>query len=288
MRSARERERSATPAVPIDYKQLFAALTAHLPFGIGIWDRSLRFRFINNALASINGYPAQDHLGKPLHKMIGPIADQVAPAHEHVFATGEIFNQVHSEGLLPTRTEVGHWVETVFPLRDKFGKIAYVSGIIIEVTPLISLQKSMEHVAGALHHANSEPTPSPLPVAQNLDQVLRRSVSRLRALSDSFTPTLLANIAASLNTPLSQFTNPADTELSILPAVPRTDTSVPLSAREQQVLRLLALGKTNKEIAASFKLSIRTVETYRARLMLKLGLQSVAQLVRYAIRNHVI
>ena len=58
-----------------------------------------------------------------------------------------------------------------------------------------------------------------------------------------------------------------------------------LSAREQDVLRLVALGHTNKEIADQLSLSVKTIETYRARGMEKLGLHSRAALVRFALAN---
>jgi len=58
-----------------------------------------------------------------------------------------------------------------------------------------------------------------------------------------------------------------------------------LSEREKDVLRLVALGDTNREIAERLFLSVRTVETYRARLMEKLNLKSRGELVRYALRK---
>jgi len=57
----------------------------------------------------------------------------------------------------------------------------------------------------------------------------------------------------------------------------------PLSEREREVLRLLALGHTNQEIAKQLYISVRTAETHRAHIMQKLRLQSRAELVRYAI-----
>ncbi len=57
----------------------------------------------------------------------------------------------------------------------------------------------------------------------------------------------------------------------------------PLSEREHEVLRLLALGHTNQEIAGVLFLSVRTVETHRAHIMQKLRLTTRAELVRYAI-----
>ena len=56
-----------------------------------------------------------------------------------------------------------------------------------------------------------------------------------------------------------------------------------LSEREREVLRLLALGHTNQEIAKLLYISVRTAETHRAHIMQKLRLSSRAELVRYAL-----
>lgn len=57
----------------------------------------------------------------------------------------------------------------------------------------------------------------------------------------------------------------------------------PLSEREEEVLRLIAQGFTNKEIGAKIFLSVKTVETYKARSMEKLGLNSRADIIRFAV-----
>jgi DNA-binding NarL/FixJ family response regulator len=62
----------------------------------------------------------------------------------------------------------------------------------------------------------------------------------------------------------------------------------PLSDREREVLRLLALGHTNQELAAMLYISVRTAETHRAHIMQKLDLTSRADLVRYALDNGLI
>jgi two-component system response regulator NreC len=59
----------------------------------------------------------------------------------------------------------------------------------------------------------------------------------------------------------------------------------PLSDREREVLRLLALGHTNQEIASRLYVSVRTAETHRAHIMQKLRLQTRAELVRYALHH---
>lgn len=60
-------------------------------------------------------------------------------------------------------------------------------------------------------------------------------------------------------------------------------TGYDLSDREQDVLRRIALGYTNKEIAVQLSISVRTVETYKVRLMEKLNFHSRAEVVRYAL-----
>ena len=61
-----------------------------------------------------------------------------------------------------------------------------------------------------------------------------------------------------------------------------------LSAREREIVQLLAEGKTNKEVGDVLGISVRTAETHRASVLRKLSLDSVAGLVRYAVRNKII
>jgi DNA-binding NarL/FixJ family response regulator len=61
-----------------------------------------------------------------------------------------------------------------------------------------------------------------------------------------------------------------------------------LSKRECEVVRLLAEGNSSKEIATLLNIAVTTVETYRARIMMKLGVHSVVQLVRYAVENKLV
>jgi DNA-binding NarL/FixJ family response regulator len=69
------------------------------------------------------------------------------------------------------------------------------------------------------------------------------------------------------------------------PAGHRTPEGGDLSDREAEVVRLIAAGYSNKEIAIRLGLSVKTVETYKARSMEKLGLESRADLVRYALQR---
>ena len=61
-----------------------------------------------------------------------------------------------------------------------------------------------------------------------------------------------------------------------------------LSDREFQVLRMLASGRTVKQIADEIALSVKTVSTYRARILVKTGMRTTAELIRYALQAHLV
>ena len=69
---------------------------------------------------------------------------------------------------------------------------------------------------------------------------------------------------------------------------PRVRATRRLSPRQREIVQLLAEGKSNKEIADLLKISVKTAEAHRANIMLKLNIHSVADLVRYAVKNGII
>jgi DNA-binding NarL/FixJ family response regulator len=71
----------------------------------------------------------------------------------------------------------------------------------------------------------------------------------------------------------------------VLPAGKSAGKARALSARERQILRRIADGETTKQIALAFKVSTKTIETHRRRIMQKLGKHSVAELTKYAVRE---
>jgi DNA-binding NarL/FixJ family response regulator len=82
-----------------------------------------------------------------------------------------------------------------------------------------------------------------------------------------------------------------------LPAIPGSvvprdtidpDAQTNLSPRESEVLKLLANGKTNKEIAKLLRLSVRTIDAHRVQVMRKMGFKSLAELIRFALRSKLI
>jgi DNA-binding NarL/FixJ family response regulator len=71
----------------------------------------------------------------------------------------------------------------------------------------------------------------------------------------------------------------------VRPLIEREIPTAELSEREAEVVRLIALGYSNKEIAAQLKVSVKTIETYKTRSMEKLHIRSRVDIVRYAVRR---
>jgi DNA-binding NarL/FixJ family response regulator len=61
-----------------------------------------------------------------------------------------------------------------------------------------------------------------------------------------------------------------------------------ITGREREIVQLLAEGKHSKEVATTLDITVKTVETHRSNILRKLHFHSVTELVRYAVRNHII
>ena len=66
------------------------------------------------------------------------------------------------------------------------------------------------------------------------------------------------------------------------------DSATTLSVREREIVQLLAEGASNKDVARSLGISVKTAETHRANIMRKMGFASLSDLVKYAVRNKII
>jgi DNA-binding NarL/FixJ family response regulator len=106
----------------------------------------------------------------------------------------------------------------------------------------------------------------------------RDLVNAVRSLSER-RPFFTSKVAEMVLEGYRQRGAPVGTEISI---------GERLTSRERQILQLLAEGKSSKEVALALDISAKTAETHRANIMRKLDLHSLADLVRYAIRNRII
>jgi DNA-binding NarL/FixJ family response regulator len=91
-----------------------------------------------------------------------------------------------------------------------------------------------------------------------------------------------------LTTKISEIVLSGYLRKSAQPAVPQTGSAPRLTPREREILQLLAEGNSNKEVAAKLGISVKTAETHRSRVMAKLNLNSITDLVRYAVRNGIV
>jgi DNA-binding CsgD family transcriptional regulator len=281
---------------------LLRALFSSSTVGVAIFDREFRYRAINDALACMNGVPADAHLGKTLHAVLGDAATKVQPAFEHVFATGQPLCNFEVVAELPSRSAAGHWNESCFPIKDQAGRVQEVGVMVLELTKCKEIDSALLRLTDKLTRIISAWRADPVAL-DGLDSdsdftrlagacsvtLLESCLSETRAISKLLHAALHLTAAQPLDAHLVD-----DAALlaggsgqDFVHAGPAARVS-PLSAREREVAALLADGKTNKQIGSMLTISTRTVESHRARIMLKLDLHSVSELVRYAVRSHLI
>ncbi len=282
---------------------LLNALFKSSTVGVAICDRQLRFCAINGALASMNGVPAAFHLGKTIHAVLGSAAAKIQPAFERVFATGQPLANFEVTAELPARDAVGHWNESYFPIKDDSGRVQQVGVIVLELTKrneldaaLLRLANKLARITATLRSDASALQLSGATRGKSKD-AFARSVGLLEScLLDTRGISQLLHDARSLAAAQS----PRASKARQLEAQHGQDFAAAdqiekeveypslLSSREREVMALLATGQTNKQIGTKLVISTRTVESHRAKIMLKLDMHSISELVRYAVRTHLI
>ncbi len=290
---------AAGPLLPT----LFASSVA----GVAVLDLQMRFRAINGALAAMNGMPANRHFGRKVRSVLGGIAaPKVESAMDAVFQTGKPIS-LDLTAELPLRTGLGHWAESFFPIRDGKGRVTQVAAVVLETTEKRDLRKSLNHLVGSLLDIRAMLQAE----LQAELQFHERRIGSSKERSELFERTIeLAEQCISVTQSLCEVPRVhRSTDLSevrycdvkdLRPLANRStrdidsrsrkegDIACQLSPREHGVLRLLATGKNNKEVAAFLGISVRTAEAHRARLMDKVEIRSLANLVRFAVRNKII
>ncbi len=137
-------------------QQVLEAFFKSSTVGLGICDKELRCCAMNETLSAINGLPAQAPLGKTIREIMGDAAQTVEPIVKQVFATGRPVCDVKISAKLPRRNEVGHWVETHFPIRDREGNVSHVGSIVVEITDQKRLEESLHSLTRKLLRAQDE------------------------------------------------------------------------------------------------------------------------------------
>jgi DNA-binding NarL/FixJ family response regulator len=282
---------------------LLNALFKSSTVGVAICDRQLRFCAINGALASMNGVPAAFHIGKTIHAVLGSAAAKIQPAFEHVFATGQPLSNFELSAELPARGVVGHWNESYFPIKDDAGRVRQVGAIVLELAKrneldatLLRLTNKLARTTATLRTNVNSLELTGETVGKSSDAfarsvgVLESCLSDIRGISQLLhdaRPLAVVQPSRAAREKQLELENRQDFAVAH-PIENEVEYPSLLSSREREVVALLATGQTNKQIGTRLVISTRTVESHRAKIMLKLDMHSVSELVRYAVRTHLI
>jgi DNA-binding CsgD family transcriptional regulator len=267
--------------------------------GVAMFDAELRFVSVNAVLGAMNGIPPEAHIGKTTHEIIGPIAAKVEPLLRSVLITGQCVVNAEIPGELPSRDEEGYWLVNYFPVHNSAGEVDHVGGLIIEITRLRKIEKYIRSLM-----CNFPRRGGPAASLDMFPQIERESVElwsgsiemmgicMQRVLKDvhCFQPYIefsnsRGHLQQSGDLPFGSpaTTNPPGVqEKSSVPI--GTNGAKPLSPRESEIVRMLASGYGNKEVSTALNITVSTVETHRAKIMLKLQAHSLADLVLFAVR----
>jgi DNA-binding CsgD family transcriptional regulator len=288
------------------FAEALEELTASLEqstVGVAFFDQQLRCQALNRAFAAAWSLPPSRFLGKTLLRSVGPRAKKLNGALDRVRSRGSVRSNFHLTGKPFGLGSDGLRSVNFYPVADDTGRVRVIAATFGESS---TLERHLANLVSQLQLG--------LPMAMCLlgasfPEVLARSLQSstrsIRRLRTSLTPrSPLSGLQVEIGLmPLALYLSLTGSR-SVSPLVPMVAASGPISPhepesdpaalledpspRELQVLRLLAIGQSNKEVGRGLGISTRTVETYRARLIRKLDVHSTAELVRYAIRNKVV
>ena len=107
---------------------------AAAPIGLAFMDTSFRYVRVNDALATINGLPAEEHYGRTLREVLGDLADEIEPYHRRVIETGEPMLDLHVRGETAASPGVRNWLVSYYPVRDVADTTIGVGVVLTDVT----------------------------------------------------------------------------------------------------------------------------------------------------------
>jgi DNA-binding CsgD family transcriptional regulator len=305
------------PSVPAsEAREPLAGTLSSLPsllrfstIAVALFDRNLQCRAFNSALRRMMGLSPKKHTGKLLHQVFGIAAPELELAFRWVWSTGNSLSNFEMTAGLPAGTKPRRWVMNFYPITDELGQLRLVAMTFSEVTQgrLMELKlsrlrdKFQSHVLqqpNLLKEEFSEVSARTFDLVHRSLALLKNSLSlRFYTSGTQLEAALVRHALYMTGNRVAEPALPAkaphadndESALSTLgsPIETELEAGSP-SPRERQVLRFLSDGKSNKEIGFLLEISTRTVECYRARIMIKLHLHSTAALVRYAIRHHII
>ncbi len=128
---------------PAEAAAVLGALFAASDVGLGVWDRELRYRAVNDALAEVNGIAPAEHLGRTVQDVLGTLGDELAPLFRRVMGTGEPVLDLAVAGETPKAPgRVRRWRASFHPVGGPPGEVLGVVATVVEVTATREAQES--------------------------------------------------------------------------------------------------------------------------------------------------
>lgn len=284
-------------------------LLSNSTVGVALFDASLHCQALNSVLRRMAGVSAKKIVGKPMHQILPNAAPQLEMALRRVWVRGDSLSNVELTAQVPASTEPRRWLLNFYPIKNELGQVRLVAATFFEVTKGRCVELKLGRLRDKfrsdvlrrpdlLEEEFSDLSARTFELVNRSVALLKTSVSLRCYVSETRLEARLVPLSLSLTVARRQeavsgeVLAPAEAATGLSPgASPSEESELTAgcpSFRERQVLRLLADGKSNKEIAVALELATRTVETYRARVMIKLDLHSTAALVRYAVRQKIV
>lgn len=124
-----------TQGSPEDQLALLDALLMQAPVGTAFWDLGLRYRRINPALVAMNGISAEEHIGRTVEDVLGPLGVEIGAVLRRVLDTGEPATEVPIAGELPSAPGTERrWRASYYPVGDADGRVRGIGGVVVEIT----------------------------------------------------------------------------------------------------------------------------------------------------------
>ena len=150
--SARGHALSGADAVAV-----LSALFEGSSMGLGVWDRDLRYRLVNPALARMNGLAPEDHVGRTVQDVLGDLGGRLATIFGRIMETGEPHVDAEVLGETPKSPGVSRrWRASYYPVRGPDGEVLGIAGTVVETTSVVRARdaeqraSSIARAAGAL------------------------------------------------------------------------------------------------------------------------------------------
>jgi PAS domain S-box-containing protein len=275
---------------------------------VALFDQNLRCQALSAALGKMFGLQTAENAGKPLRQIVLAEATPLETAFEKCWQSGEPLLEVEMVFQLPVKPEKRVWLVNLYPIKNNSGRVHLIAATFSDVTKWRRAEEKLYNLR-AMRRTNHQRKTGHREdyefavLSKRTIKLVERSTELLKTSMDlrshAFEIQMEAGLAhfelflaGSRRRELpAAVCQPQDLRLSVTQPKRSNGNGIIASRpslRERQILCLLADGKSSKEIGSILKISPRTVESYRARIMLKLDLHSTAGLVRYAIRENLV